>query len=160
MNDIERMLTKGFSPKRLAAAAHELGHGYGWLAAGFRPKMLSLQIGWFGGVTGGDTRLGRVEVEPRQRRAYLVGLLGGHAAQARFLHCHQGMSLPAARRAAEPNAGWDYGRFFDLVAEWDIRPSVNAIYQDAERMVSRAGGRIDKATPRLARSGRLSGGAL
>lgn len=160
MNEIERLLRRGFNPKRLAAAAHQVGHGYGYLGAGLRPTMLRLDIGWFGRVNGGGVWLGYHEVTPRQRTAYLVGVLAGHAAHARFLHRYTGAELHTARRMAEPAAEHDYERLFDLTAEWGTRPSVSDLYAKAERLVTRAGTRIDRATPVLARAGRLSGGAL
>jgi hypothetical protein len=163
MNEIVRLLQKGMQQRRLTAAAHEVGHGLAFLAAGSRPSHMRLEIGWFGGFKGvGVTQLRVAEEDIPKRRhpAYLVGVLAGHAAHARFLHRYMGVDLHRARDLALRSAGEDYERYFQLCALFDVRAQVNKTYAGAERFVFRHGTKLDKFTVRLAKSGRLSGGVL
>ena len=162
MNALEKALDAGMEPKRLSIAAHEVGHGVGFVEAQCRPELLAFETTLFGRLKGGYNRLGDEHDEPPSWKipAFLTALMAGHAADARFAHRYFGMSSEDAYEWAADSARDDYAAFDRYRATYRVRCSTETAYARAEQLVARHGDRIDRLTLRMAKRGRLSGSAL
>jgi hypothetical protein len=152
----------GIRPILMECAAHEVGHGLCWDAGGFPIGTMVVRVGWFGGVCDAyvkcrDERL-RERLDERTIDAYLIGLAGGAAGQIRYL-TEQGRRW-GARSRADGNAGWDRSEFRRLGPAHGSRLSWSRAVELAGRIISSRSDCHDRLTIELARTGRLSGGAL
>ena len=160
MSPVREALDSGVTPRMLEVAAHEVGHALAWQAGGFTIKGLRIVTGLFGGVSDADCTVSNVWLDGDNIDAYLIGLMGGAAGQTRFLTRHRGRGGWSASGAARGNSSWDISQFRRFSRAHGGSLSVAAATRRAEAIVNRAGHRADALTVRLARSGRLSGGAL
>jgi hypothetical protein len=70
-----------------------------------------VRAGWFGGVCNAYCQCRDVLLDAGNIDAYLIGLAGGAAGQARHLITHQGVGRWGARSRSDGNAGWDRAQF-------------------------------------------------
>lgn len=162
MSAIARLLAAGMSSSRLGGAAHEVGHGLAYTAAGYRPVELRIVVGWRGDYRYGHTELSGTAagVPRRKQEAYLVAVLAGHAAHARFDYCYLGMDPAEAWTDAWESALDDHELYGVLCEHFGVAAHLRATSARASRFVGRHARRLDRLTVALARHGRLSGGAL
>jgi hypothetical protein len=153
-------LAAGADPLGLEVAAHEVGHALCWRAAGFPIVHLVIRRGVFGGITDARCRHGRVWLDAHNVDGYLIGLVGGPAAQARFLTTHHRAWRSTARSRARGNGAADLAEFTRLARAHRTRLSVEAAWRAADRLLTTRAGALDRLTARLAATGRITGSAL
>lgn len=156
--------------RRLAVCAHEIGHALTWMATGIEVEKVYLKFGLFGGFKGGRCEV--VEEPSRHwsrelRVGYLVGIIGGHAAEVRFCHLYLGMDERAAFRYGRDWADGDYDNFphwrskLDLgFWSWSGGLSATDAFEQATSQLELEQRRLDELTLRLHSSRHLAGGAL
>jgi hypothetical protein len=157
---VSAAVAAGVRPVLLECAAHEVGHGLCWKAGGFAVKAMGVRPGLFGGVGNAYCDCRDVWLDAGNIDAYLVGLAGGAAGQARHLITHEGLGRWGARSRSDGNAGWDRAQFRRLAPAHGSRMSWTAAVTAAGRIIGSRSARHDRLTVTLARAGRLSGGAL
>lgn len=156
MNPVRDALDDGVPALVLAVAAHEVAHGIAWRAAGFCPGPVWLRYGLLGGLAdGGCEHNARGRVTAGNVDGFLVGLMAGAAGQARCASRHL-----SGRCARAGSNSADRGEFVHLQCHYRTGLTQGAARRRAESLLSRSGARLDALTVRLARSGRISGGAL
>lgn len=156
--------------RRLAVCAHEIGHALTWIACGIEVKEVYLKSGFLGGFAGGfcDTVDVPTRDWPRDLRiGYLVGILGGHAAEVRFCQLYLDMNVRDAYRYGREWAEGDYANFPHWRSKlglgglsWSGGMSADAAFDRAGRLLERQSRRLDELTLRLERSRHLDGGDL
>lgn len=151
--------------RRLATAAHEVGHALTAHAHGLATESVRLKFGMLGGVTGGRCEWEHVdEKSPAElRTAYMIALMGGHAAEIRFCQLYLGMDDRKAFKYGRDWAEGDYLNFTHFRRHWrryGVRITRDAAFAHAERAVARHGSRIDELTLQLDQRKYLDGGAL
>jgi hypothetical protein len=156
--------------RRLAVCAHEVGHALTWIAGGIEIKEVYLKKGLFSGFAGGRCEV--VDAPGRDcprdlREGYLVGIVGGHAAEVRFCQLYLGMS---ARKAFRYGRDWAEGDYLNYPhwrsklglggMSWSGGMSADAAFDRATRILRRQQRRLDELTVRLERTRYLHGGEL
>ncbi len=140
----------GYAPEWVGSAMHEAGHAVAFKKAGVRIRKLTLTRSMFGG------HQGCCEVDDpteRQLRGYLVAILAGIEAEARYLKTHHGFSLSAGRDTAAYGGRYDLAAFKKYSAGTGL--SKSSARSKAASLVSWNYGRIESVAARLANSGRL-----
>ncbi|MFC4943223.1 hypothetical protein [Pseudonocardia sp. GCM10023141] len=158
MNPIHKALTDGVDPLRLKVAAHEVGHGIVWRHAGFPIVRMVITTGVFGGIGEAYCQRGRLWLDAGNIDGFLVGLMAGAAAQSRCASRYLGHLF--AGSAARGNAAHDVGEFRRLAKAHRSTLTIGAAQNRAVAILGGRSGRLDTLTAELARTGRLSGGAL
>ena len=156
--------------RRLAICAHEIEHALTWLASGIEIKQVYLKTGFLGGFAGGFCEPVNTPSRdwPRDlREGYLIGLMGGHAAEVRF--CQLYLDMPA-RKAYAFGREWAEGDYLNYThwrsklglgaLSWSGGLSHQAAFDRATRLLDRHHRRLDALTLRLERAGRLEGSSL
>jgi hypothetical protein len=156
--------------RRLAVCAHEVGHALTWIACGTEVKEVHLKSGLFGGFAGGRCEV--VDAPTRDwpralREGYLIGLMGGHAAEVRFCQLYLDMNARKAFRYGRDWAEGDYLNYRHWRSKlglggmaWSGGMSTDAAFDRATRILRRQQRRLDDLTVRLERSRYLHGGEL
>lgn len=157
--DIRTALEQGVRAELLEVAAHEIGHGLVWRAGGFGIDHMSVRTGLFGGVADAYCRRRPLWLDTTNIDAYLVGLAGGAAGQARHLTHHQ-RGVWGARGRAHAGASHDRAEFRRLAPAHGSRLSWSGAVTAAARILAARSAQLDRLTLALARQGRLSGSAL
>lgn len=150
MSEIERMIEKGFDLNRLAAAAHEIGHGHY-----FTRHVIKVDY-----VTLGATMTCKRELSGNQRKHYLIAGAAGAAAQCRFLQKYCGYSKSEGKSFSYGGSKRDRQIFSRKCDEFGIGMSFDSAFSTAYSWAGWHGGRLDSLTVKLAKSGRLSGSAV
>lgn len=157
--------------RRLATCAHEIGHALTWIAGGIEIHEVYLKSGLFGGHAGGICDpAGDMPTRhwPRElREGYLIGIMGGHAAEVRFCQLYLGMD---ARKAFRYGRDWAEGDYLNYPhwrsklglggLSWSGGLSRETAFDRATHILQRQHRRLDELTLRLHRSRRLRGGEL
>lgn len=156
--------------RRLAVCAHEIGHAYSWLAAEVEIEKIYLRFGFLGGLIGGrcDTVLmPERDWSREQRTGYLVGILGGHAAEVRFCQLYLGMGYKRAFRYGREWAEGDYLNFDHWKSKlglgafsWSGGLSATDAFDEAMAVHEQRAADLDRLTVRLHHNRHLSGAEL
>jgi hypothetical protein len=151
--------------RRLATSAHEIGHALAAQAHGLGTVEVRLKFGMLGGITGGHCGWEHVDEHspPELLTAYMIALMGGHAAEIRFAQLYLGMNERKAYKYGRDWAEGDYLNFGHFRRVWrrhGVRISRDAAFARAETAVARHGDRIDALTLRLDKNKYLSGSQL
>jgi hypothetical protein len=151
--------------RRLATCAHEIGHALAAQTYGLATIKVRLKFGMFGGLTGGQCvwEDDFSDASLALRTAYLIALMGGHAAEVRFCQLYLGMNERKAYRYGRDWAEGDYQHFDAFRKAWrryGARISRDDAFERAGHAVARHSDRIDQLTLRLDKTKYLSGRQL
>ena len=151
--------------RRMAICAHEVGHGLAGLAFGLETNGERLKFGLLGGFIGGACDWDYFNDDtPRDHKiAWLVGIMGGHAAEIRFCQLYLRMDARKAFKYGRDWAEGDYQNFDHYRAKWrrdGVRVSRDWAFDQASRAIERNADRLDRLTLRLDKAARLPGSAL
>lgn len=141
-------------------AAHETGHGVVWAVLGLAVDDLQVDTTWTGSAQGGWCAL----VEPVDLdvviEAYLIGLMGGAAAEHRYLTRHLGRGDRDAHYEIAEHWGGDVESFDRHARAHHGRTSRDQAFVRARDVVDAHAGVVDALTVRLGRELYLPGAAV
>lgn len=139
--------------RMLLTAAHELGHWVAFDAAGYRVRGLRIH--------GEHDAICHVDTPHVVDVGYLVAIMAGHVAEARWLHRYhdypRGKALKVTYRHSSKS---DLRGFRTLRRRHGLDVSEDKAIREAEKVVKRHWGRIERRVGKLAEKGRLSSWSL
>lgn len=139
--------------RRLLTAAHELGHWAAFDAAGYAVRSVR--------VDGPHDGVCHLDAAKAVTVPYLVAIMAGHVAEARWLHRYHDYSRSQALTVTYRHSlASDVPNFRLLRRRHELDLSEKTAIREAETVVKRHWGRVERRVAKLATKGRLSGWSL